>query len=105
MDTETYELEGQTFEWDRNKNLSNAKKHGITFKVAARAFFDPYAETYDDIEHSQDEDRFLLIGMDERERILTVCHCLRDKDNKEIIRIVSARTASKTEQEIYEEGK
>ena len=102
MQTETYELEGQIFEWDREKNLSNIRKHGITFKIAAKAFLDPYAETYEDEKHSHDEERFLLIGMDEREKILTVCHCFRDKDN--IIRIISARLASKTEQEIYEEA-
>ena len=83
MQTETYELEGQIFEWDRNKNLANIKKHGITFKVAARAFFDPNAETFDDKGHSQDEERFVLMGMDDKERILAVCHCFRSRDDKD----------------------
>ena len=103
MQTETYELRGQVFEWDRGKHLSNIRKHGITFKMAAKAFFDPNAEVYEDEEHSQDEDRFVLIGMDESERILTACHCYRG-ENESVIRIISARKATKYEEELYGGG-
>ena len=100
MFTETYELRGQIFEWDRDKHLANIKKHGITFKIAAKAFFDPNAEEYEDEAHSQDEERFILIGMDESERILTVCHCLRGKDDS-VVRIISARKATREEEKLY----
>ena len=103
MQIEVYELRGQIFEWDRGKNLSNIRKHGITFKNAAKAFFDPNAEIYDDEEHSQNEERFVLIGMDENERILTVCHCYRGS-NESVIRIISARKATKFEEELYGGG-
>jgi len=103
MGTEKYIFEGQVFEWDRNKNLINVQKHGITFKVAIRAFFDPMAERFADDLHSYDENRFIIIGMDEIERILTVCHCLRG-DDESTIRIISARKATTYEQELYEGG-
>ena len=101
MDTESYIHEGQVFEWDRNKQLTNIRKHGVTFKVAARAFFDPLAERFIDDLHSDDENRFILIGMDEVDRILTVCHCLRGEDES-TIRIISARKATVYEQGLYE---
>jgi len=100
MTTETYEIRGQKFEWDRHKNLANIEKHGITFKVAAETFFDPYAEIYEDEMHSQDEERFVLIGMNERKKILTVCHCYRG-NNDAITRIISARKATKYEETLY----
>jgi uncharacterized DUF497 family protein len=103
VETETYILEGQVFEWDRHKNLANVQKHGITFKVAVRAFFDPMAERFADDFHSHDENRFIVIGMDEIDRVLTVCHCLRG-ENESIIRIISARKATAYEHELYEGG-
>jgi uncharacterized DUF497 family protein len=99
MTTESYEFRGQKFDWDRNKNISNIEKHGISFKNAAWTFFDPYAATYDDNRHSRDEDRFLIIGLDESQRLLTVCHCHREDDT--VIRIISARKASKLEEKLY----
>jgi len=101
MTTERYELEGHVFEWDRSKNLSNIKKHGITFKIAARTFFDPNAEIYEDEKHSLNEDRFILIGVDESNRLLTVCHCHRG-DDAFTTRIISARKATKHEESLYE---
>ena len=98
--TDTYEIRGQKFEWDRNKNLSNIEKHGITFKVATQTFFDPRAEIYDDETHSQDEERFLLVGMNDSNRILTVCHCYRG-ENDSITRIISARKATVHEENLY----
>ena len=100
MPTETYEIRGQKFEWDRGKNLSNIEKHGITFKMATTAFFDPNAETYEDEGHSQDEERFVLIGMNEKERLLTVCHCYRG-ENESVTRIISARKATSYEEKLY----
>ena len=100
MSTEIYIIRGQKFEWDRKKNLSNIEKHGITFKIAAEAFFDPFAGMYDDEIHSQSEERFILIGMNEKEQILTVCHCYRG-DNDAITRIISARRATKYEENLY----
>ena len=99
MATETFELRGQKFNWDRNKNISNIEKHGISFKSAALTFFDPNAATIDDITHSQDEERFLLIGLSETHRLLTVCHCYREDDT--IIRIISARKATRQEGKKY----
>ena len=103
METETYKLRGQMFEWDRNKNLSNIEKHGITFKVAAESFFDPCAEIYDDEAHSKNEERFILIGMNEKDKIITVCHCYRGEDEA-ITRIISARKATKHEENLYGGG-
>ena len=88
------------FEWDRDKNLSNIEKHGIAFKIAATAFFDPNAVIFDDKEHSYDEERFILIGFSGRHNLLAVCHCYRDDDG-ETIRIISARKATKKEQKLY----
>ena len=99
MISELFEIQEQRFIWDRNKNLSNIEKHGISFKEAALTFFDPYAVTIDDIMHSQDEERFLLIGLSEKIRLLTVCHCYREKDN--VVRIISARKATKREEGEY----
>jgi len=99
MPTESFELYGQKFNWDREKNLSNIEKHGISFKSAAMTFFDPNAEIVDDIIHSQDEERFYLIGLSETQRLLTVCHCYREDDT--VIRIISARKATKQEELEY----
>ena len=99
MPTESFELRGQKFNWDRDKNLSNIEKHGVSFKSAALTFFDPNAITLDDMTHSQDEERFLLIGLSENQRLLTVCHCYREDDT--VIRIISARKATKQEEHEY----
>jgi uncharacterized DUF497 family protein len=93
-------LNGYRFNWDRKKNLSNIEKHGISFKVAATAFFDSSAVILDDKGHSQDEDRFILIGFSGSHRLLTVCHCYR-QENDEVIRIISARIATKSEKKFY----
>ena len=103
MATVTYEIGGQKFEWDRDKNISNIEKHGITFKVATETFFDPHAEVYEDDAHSQYEERFILVGMNEKDKILTVCHCYRGEDEA-ITRIISARKATEYEESLYEGG-
>ena len=87
------------FEWDENKAQANIKKHGVTFDEAKTAFYDAAALLIDDPEHSDDEERFILLGMSQNARLLIVCHCLRENDT--IIRIISARKATKTESSYY----
>lgn len=90
------------FEWDENKNLINQKKHGISFSDARSVFYDDSAILFDDPDHSEYEDRFLIIGMSNIKGICIVSHCYRDTDDR--IRIISARTATKSERKIYEQG-
>ena len=97
--TESYHLEDYLFNWDRDKNIANIKKHGIPFKEATTAFLDPGATIIDDVDHSIDEDRYILIGMSKKLKLLTVCHCYRKEG--EIVRIISARPATKSEQYLY----
>ena len=87
------------FDWDENKNRINLEKHGITFEEASTVFFDDRAILFDDPEHSIDEDRFLLLGMSETARVCIVCHCYRESDT--VIRIISARQATRKEEERY----
>jgi uncharacterized DUF497 family protein len=87
------------FEWDLRKSSSNARKHGVTFEEARSAFYDETASVFDDPDHSQAEDRFLLLGLSLKLRVLVVCHCLRVRDTK--IRIISARRATSSEQSTY----
>lgn len=90
------------FDWDENKNISNQKKHGISFDEARSVFFDENAILFDDPQHSENEDRFLLLGLSENTNVCIVCHCYRKSDS--IIRIISARKATKKEEEIYAKG-
>ena len=90
------------FDWDENKNRINLEKHGITFEEASTVFFDDRAILFDDPEHSIDEDRFLLLGMSETAKVCIVCHCYRESDT--IIRIISARQATRKEEERYVRG-
>ena len=88
------------FEWDEEKNTKNKKKHGISFEEAQAVFEDEYAILFGDPDHSE-EDRFLIIGMTDRKGVCIVSHCYRGKDEK--IRSISARKATKTEQNVYNE--
>ena len=90
------------FDWDENKNRINLEKHGITFEEASTVFFDDRAILFDDPEHSIDEDRFLLLGMSETAKVCIVCHCYRESDT--VIRIISARQATRKEEQIYVRG-
>ena len=90
------------FDWDENKNKINLEKHGVTFEEACTVFFDDRAILFDDPEHSVDEDRFLLLGMSETAKVCIVCHCYRESDT--VIRIISARQATKKEIERYVKG-
>ena len=83
------------FEWDENKNTINKKKHGISFEEAKTVFYDEEALVRDDPDHSADEERFLILGFSVSANMLIVSHCYRGAD--EIIRIISARKATKTE--------
>jgi len=95
-------INGKLFDWDIQKNLINIEKHGVSFKMAASSFFDPKAVIVSDDAHSQDEDRFILIGVNKYDKLLTVCHCYRDNEN--VIRIISARKPNRVEEEIYGGG-
>ncbi len=87
------------FSWDDRKNKTNKKKHGISFAEAQTIFFDEDAIEYYDTNHSEDEDRFLMLGLSYRIRVLVVSYCLR-KEGAEI-RIISSRKATKKEQGVY----
>jgi len=93
-------MKGVLFEWDTNKNVSNKMKHGVSFDEAKTIFTDPFARLIHDPEHSENEDRFILLGTSIHSRLLVVCHCVRNIDS---IRIISARKADKIERNIYEE--
>ncbi|VAW43435.1 hypothetical protein MNBD_CHLOROFLEXI01-2276 [hydrothermal vent metagenome] len=87
------------FQWDHEKNRINIKKHGISFDEAKTVFYDEYAIQFFDPEHSEDEDRFLLLGTSFKLKTLVVCHCFRQEET--IIRIISARKADKDEKRDY----
>ena len=87
------------FTWDPKKAASNARKHGVTFEEAASVFLDENARIIEDVAHSKDEDRFILLGISGGLRLLVVVHCLRQDDQE--IRIISARRASKKEHKQY----
>ncbi|WP_353237118.1 BrnT family toxin [Limnohabitans sp.] len=87
------------FEWDPKKASSNEKKHGVSFEEARTVFFDENAKLIDDPDHSEDEDRFVLLGLSSTLRVILVCHCYRDEGG--VIRIISARKASSHESKQY----
>ncbi len=91
-----------SFEWDDNKDKLNQKKHGITFEEASSVFYDENAIMFDDPEHSEDEERFVLLGMSEAANVCMVCHCYRKSDS--VIRIISARKATRKEEDRYVKG-
>lgn len=89
------------FEWDENKNQENIKKHGVPFEEAKTVFFDENMLRWDDINHTDNfanEDRFFALGRSTYHNILIVCFCEREND---IIRIITARKANKTQKEAY----
>jgi uncharacterized DUF497 family protein len=90
-----------SFAWDARKNRANQKKHGVSFEEARTAFFDEHARVIADPEHSDDEDRFVLLGLSAQLRVLVVCHCYRASD--QVVRIISARRANSSEQHQYAE--
>ena len=94
------------FEWDTHKALSNLKKHKISFEQASEIFLDRFALSIYDEEHSQDEDRWVTLGHIKSEKLLVVVHTFVEIYNDQtLIRIISARRASKQERNIYQERK
>jgi hypothetical protein len=87
------------FEWDEQKESENRRKHGVSFQEGETVFSDENALLLGDPDHSEAEDRFILLGLSSRIRILLVCHCYRAKES--IIRIISARRADKDERAQY----
>lgn len=87
------------FQWDERKHTENKRKHGVGFEEAQTVFQDNHALLIEDPDHSGDEDRFVLLGLSFSLRTLVVCHCYRE--NEEIIRIISARRANRTERAEY----
>lgn len=85
------------FEWDARKSASNAKKHKVTFEEARSAFADPNGRVIDDPDHSEEEERFILLGLSYAVRLLVVCHVFRS----DVVRIISARKATPREASTY----
>lgn len=94
-------FQGQIFEWDRNKAQENVTKHGVTFEEAASAFADPFGQLFEDLEHSWDEERIILIGESAYRRILMVVSA----DRAARVRLISARIAEAAERGAYERAK
>jgi len=90
------------FDWDERKNKSNRIKHGVWFEEAQSVFNDPLGRLFYDPEHSDGEDRFILLGVSSAARTLVVVHCYRESDS--LVRIISARKATRKEAHFYEEG-
>ena len=90
------------FEWDKTKESINIKKHGVTFEEASYVFADIYALSRYDDEHSDEEDRWILLGKSLNKTLLLVVHTFRDKNGVEFTRIISARKATKKEKQAYE---
>ena len=89
------------FEWDDKKALANLAKHGVSFEEAATVFGDPLSDTFDDPDHSAEEQRFLIVGASDRGRMLIVAHT----DDEAVVRIISAREPTSGERKSYEESR
>ena len=94
-------MEQLRFEWDENKNTINKGKHNVSFEEARTVFYDEMALVIDDPDHSEQEDRFIILGQSSHAKLLDVCHCCRESDT--VIRIISARKATRTETSQYYE--
>ena len=95
-------MSGTLFIWDADKNKTNIRKHGVSFNEASTVFSDENAILVSDEEHSDSEERFIMIGLSANLRLLVVCHCYRESDT--VIRIISARKAINKEDELYGGG-
>ncbi|MCD8120354.1 MAG: BrnT family toxin [Lachnospiraceae bacterium] len=95
-------MESIRFEWDENKNRINKIKHRNSFEEATSVFYDAEAIVIDAPEHSEEEERFLILGLSRKANLLVVCHCCRDSDT--VIRLISARRATKNETRQYNEN-
>ena len=92
-------MKGLEFAWDPGKAKRNLKKHGVSFEEARSVFYDESAIEFFDESHSEQGDRFLLLGLSAQGRLLLVCHCYREDEGT--IRIISARKATKAESKHY----
>ena len=90
------------FEWDKKKEKINIKKHGVTFEQASYVFADRFSLNRFDDEHSDEEDRWVILGKSLNETLLLVVHTFRDSNGTEFVRIISARRATKTETKAYQ---
>ena len=88
------------FEWDENKAASNLSKHGVSFEEAKTVFDAPLYVDFFDPDHSDEEERYLIVGKSNRGRLLIVSYTQRG----DVIRLISARVVTRTEREAYEEG-
>jgi len=93
-------MSGIQFIWDEAKNRKNKRDHGVSFEEAQTVFLDENAIRFFDPDHSKEEDRFIMLGVSFKLRVLVVCHCYREND--EVIRLISARKADKEECKDYE---
>lgn len=93
-------MQNLTFKWDSEKAAENFKNHGVSFEEAQSVFYDEFAIEFYDDEHSEWEERFLLLGLSSKLRLLIVCHCYRESES--VIRIISARKATKKESKHYQ---
>ena len=96
-------METIRFEWDPDKDLLNRQKHNVSFDEARSVFYDDHAWLIPDPDHSPNEDRYILLGHASTLRFLVVVHCYRQQD--EVIRIISARKATRHEQKYYTRGR
>lgn len=96
-------MEYLRFEWDENKNIINKAKHKVSFEEAQTVFYDADAVVIDDPDHSETEERFIILGFSVKAKLLVVCHCYRESDS--VIRIISARKATTKESRQYNEFK
>ena len=87
------------FDWSEAKNKANVRKHGVSFEEASTVFFDEYALLIADPDHSENEDRFVLLGLSVKLRLLLVCHCFEADDG--LIRVISCRKANRNEMSLY----
>lgn len=92
-------MDNLVFRWDPRKAMANARKHGVTFEEAVTVFQDPFARGRPDVADGGREDRFLLLGVSERLRILMVVHAVAEDESG--VRIISARRATRNEQRVY----
>ncbi len=90
------------FEWDKAKAAINLTKHHISFEEAKSIFFDEFGIQFFDEDHSSKEERFLMLGMSSQAKLLIVCHC--EREHGAVIRIISARKATKRESAFYRGG-
>ena len=90
------------FDWDPAKASTNLKKHQVSFEEAKTVFYDDFAVQFFDEDHSTNEERFIMLGMSSNARLLVVCHCERGEGD--VIRIISARKATRSESTYYRGG-